>query len=136
MAAKPHTSRHPGLAGRLDSAILQREVFEPVFGISDPKNDPRLKHTGGDKALTEMEALLEAHPHAVAFTLSPLSAEDLLSVSDLGEVLPPKSTWIDPKIPYGLILYQHKKQTNNEKHYDPGNRRLRTDRLRTHHRFT
>lgn len=107
MAAKPHTHHGKTPVNQLDASILQNEVFGPLFNITDPKDDPRLKHAGGDKAVEEMEALFEANPYAIAFTVSPLSTEDLVTVSELGEILPPKSTWIDPKVPYGLILYQH-----------------------------
>ena len=109
MSAKPHTRQNQSPVDQLDAAILQREIFEPVFGITDPKTDPQLKHAGGEKAVEEMEALFQTYPNAIAFTVSPLSIADLVGVSDMGEILPPKSTWINPKVPYGLNLYQHKK---------------------------
>jgi uncharacterized protein (DUF1015 family) len=55
----------------------------------------------------EIDELCRAFPEATVFTLCPLTTDDLVKVADAGEVLPPKSTWINPKIPYGLILYQH-----------------------------
>ncbi|HTI58467.1 DUF1015 family protein [Mucilaginibacter sp.] len=94
-------------ASRLDASILQHQLLSPVFGISDPVNDKRLKCVGGAGALTEIKALLHDNAGAVAFTLCPLSIGQLIHVADVGEILPPKSTWIDPKVPYGLLLYQH-----------------------------
>lgn len=94
-------------ASALDASILQDQLLSPVFGIDDPANDTRLKCVGGSGAVSEIEALISQHPEAIAFTLCPLSTDQLLNVADAGEVLPPKSTWIDPKIPYGLLLYRH-----------------------------
>ena len=96
----------------LDAAILQEQVLSPVFGIEDPKTDIRLKCAGGEKALEEISAILREHPHAVAFTLSPLTVEQLVSASDAGQILPPKSTWIVPKVPYGLLIHQHRFKKN------------------------
>jgi len=105
--AKPHTYIHKGAADNLDAAILQELVLAPVFGIGDPKIDPRLKCAGGEKAMEEIEAIIESHPGAIAFTICPLTVEQLIAVADADEILPPKSTWIVPKIPYGLLLHSH-----------------------------
>jgi uncharacterized protein (DUF1015 family) len=94
-------------AATLDASILQEQLLSPVFGISDPVNDTRLRCIGGAGAMNEIETMLSLYPGAIAFTLSPLSNDQLLNVADAGEILPPKSTWIDPKIPYGLLLYRH-----------------------------
>jgi len=94
-------------ASALDASILQEQLLSPVFGIDDPANDARLKCIGGAGAVSEIKAVITKHPEAIAFTLCPLSTDQLLNVADAGEILPPKSTWIDPKIPYGLLLYRH-----------------------------
>jgi len=107
LIAKPHTYINKGAAANLDAAILQEQVLAPIFGIADPKTDPRLKCAGGEKAMEEMQVIIDAHPEAVAFTICPLTVEELIAVADAGEILPPKSTWIVPKIPYGLLLQQH-----------------------------
>lgn len=91
----------------LDSSILQKQVLAPVFGIADPRTDTRLKCIGGAKAIEELLLLLENYPDAFAFTLCPVTVEQLLDVADAGEILPPKSTWITPKVPYGLLMYRH-----------------------------
>jgi uncharacterized protein (DUF1015 family) len=107
LLVKERTYASKGPGGAVDAAILQEHVLAPVFGITDPRTDPRLKCAGGEKAMEEVGALFRSHPGAIAFTLCPLTVAQLMSVADAGEILPPKSTWIDPKIPYGLLLYQH-----------------------------
>lgn len=106
LTARPHTYINKGAASILDAAILQEYVLAPVFGIADPKTDQTLKCAGGEKAIEEISALIEEYPQAIAFTLCPVTVEQLIAVADAGEILPPKSTWIVPKIPYGL-LFQH-----------------------------
>lgn len=106
LTARPHTYINKGAASNLDAAILQEYILAPVFGITNPKTDQTLKCAGGEKAMEEIAALIELHPHAIAFTLCPVTVEQLIAVADAGEILPPKSTWIVPKIPYGLLL-QH-----------------------------
>ena len=90
-----------------DAAILQEWILAPLFGIHDPKTDTRLKYAGGEKALEEIGAIFRTHPGAIAFTLCLLPVNDLISVADAGNILPPKSTWIAPKVPYGLLIHQH-----------------------------
>ncbi len=87
--------------------FLQEQVLSKIFGITDPKTDGRLKCAGGEKALEEIGALLQSHPTAIAFTLCPLTVSDLINAADAGQILPPKSTWIVPKVPYGLLIHQH-----------------------------
>lgn len=107
LTAKPHTYSEESLPASLDPAILQDRVLSPVFVISDPRADPRLKCAGGEKAMEEIEALVFQNPGAVVFTLCPMTAGQLIAVADAGAILPPKSSWIDPKVPYGLLLYRH-----------------------------
>ncbi|HTD40094.1 MAG TPA: DUF1015 domain-containing protein [Mucilaginibacter sp.] len=107
LAAKPHTYINKSAAAILDAYILQETVLAPVFGIDDPKTDPRLKCAGGEMAMDEINVILEAYPDAIAFTLCPVTVDQLIAVADAGEILPPKSTWIVPKIPYALLLHHH-----------------------------
>ena len=107
LAAKPHTYINKGAAAVLDAHILQETVLAPIFGIKDPKIDPRLKCAGGEKAMEEIGTILSEYPDAIVFMLCPLSVEQLIAVADAGEILPPKSTWIVPKIPYALLLHHH-----------------------------
>lgn len=94
-------------AANLDAYILQEAVLAPIFGIEDPKTDRRLKCAGGEMAMDEINAILRVYSEAIVFTLCPVSVEQLIVVAEAGEILPPKSTWIVPKIPYALLLHHH-----------------------------
>jgi uncharacterized protein (DUF1015 family) len=107
LLAKAHTYEHKTPVERIGAAILQEHVLSKIFGIHDPKTDSRLRYAGGEKALEEIGALFLAHPQAVAFTLCPLMVNELIAVADAGDILPPKSTWIVPKVPYGLLIHQY-----------------------------
>jgi len=107
MLAKAHTYEKACSICSLDAAILQDKVLAPVFGIEDPKTDKRLNCVGGEEAIDEIALILQQEPQAIVFTLCPLSKEQLVAVADAGEILPPKSTWIEPKIPYGLLIQKH-----------------------------
>jgi uncharacterized protein (DUF1015 family) len=96
-----------GITASLDASILQEQVLAPIFGIADPGTDLRLKCIGGEMAMEELQALLETNPHAIAFTLCPMTVNQLVAVADAGEILPPKSSWIDPKVPYGLLMHRY-----------------------------
>jgi uncharacterized protein (DUF1015 family) len=107
LQVSPHLYAHKNEADSIDAAILQEHVLAPIFGILDPGTDSRLKCAGGEKALEEIGIILEANPTGIVFTLCPLNAEQLIAVADAGRILPPKSTWIIPKVPYGLLMQQH-----------------------------
>jgi len=107
LLAGPHTYENKSAASMIDAAILQDQILTPVFDIIDPKTDPYLKCAGGEKAMEEIAVIVDAHPDAIAFTLCPLTVEQLITVANAREILPPKSTWIDPKVPYGLLLHKH-----------------------------
>lgn len=107
LKAKPKIYNHCSNHCILDVSILQDYILAPIFDITNPATDLRLKHVGGEKAMTEMEAIFAAHPHAIGFNLCPVTVSQLTAVADAEINLPPKSTWIDPKIPYGLLLYKH-----------------------------
>jgi len=91
---------------RLDVTILQRCILAPVFGISDPRTDERIAFVGGARGTSELERLVDSGEAAVAFSLHATSMDDLFSVSDMGEIMPPKSTWFEPKLKDGLFVYQ------------------------------
>jgi len=87
--------------------FLQQNILSGIFYITDPKTDSRLKCAGGEKALEEISGICQAYPCAIAFTLSPMTVAELVAAADAGRILPPKSTWIIPKVPYGLLIHQH-----------------------------
>jgi len=107
LLAKPHTYEDRMGTDGWDAAVLQKQVLSKIFGIHDPKADSRLKSAGGEKALEEIGAIFQAHPQAIAFTLCPLTISELISAAEEGQILPPKSTWVVPKVPYGLLIHQH-----------------------------
>lgn len=87
----------------LDVAVLQKELLEPVFGIADPKVDERIDFVGGIRGLAELER--RVHTDAtVAFAMFPTDIHELFAVSDAGKLMPPKSTWFEPKLRSGLLI--------------------------------
>lgn len=89
----------------LDVTILQDCVLAPILGIGDPRKDKRIDFVGGIRGLKELEKRVH-EDMAVAFALYPVAIEDLLSVSDQGMVMPPKSTWFEPKLGSGLFIHE------------------------------
>jgi uncharacterized protein (DUF1015 family) len=88
----------------LDVAILQSNLLESVLGIEDPRSDERIDFVGGIRGLEELERLVDSGQYAVAFAMYPTSIEQLFAVADAGKVMPPKSTWFEPKLRSGLII--------------------------------
>lgn len=90
---------------RLDVRVLSDQLLEPILGIGDPRTDPRIDFVGGIRGLGELERRVDSGEMAVAFALFATSIEDLMAVADAGEVMPPKSTWFEPKLADGLVSY-------------------------------
>jgi uncharacterized protein (DUF1015 family) len=88
----------------LDVAILQENLLAPILGIGDPRSDERIAFVGGIRGLGELERLVNSGEWEVAFALFPTSIDQLFSVADAGLVMPPKSTWFEPKLRSGLIV--------------------------------
>jgi uncharacterized protein (DUF1015 family) len=89
----------------LDVSILQDNVLSPLLGISDPRTDKRVDFVGGIRGLGELQQRVDSGDFAVAFACYPVSIAQLLSIADEGEVMPPKSTWFEPKLRDGLVVY-------------------------------
>jgi uncharacterized protein (DUF1015 family) len=89
--------------GRLDVSLLQNNLICPVLGIQDPRRDERIDFIGGIRGLQALAERVDAGEMAVAFSLFPTSMDDLMAVADAGEVMPPKSTWFEPKLADGLV---------------------------------
>ena len=92
-----HTSTSDPIE-RLDVTILQKQVLAPVFGIDDPRTSQRVNFVGGIRGTTELEKLVNNGEYACAFSMFPTSIEDLMSIADAGGIMPPKSTWFEPKL--------------------------------------
>jgi uncharacterized protein (DUF1015 family) len=103
---KIHAGRIPAdPVGRLDVSLLANSLLEPLLGIHDPRSDPRIDFVGGIRGLGELEKRVDSGEMAVAFSMFPTSMEDLMAVADANEVMPPKSTWFEPKLADGLISH-------------------------------
>lgn len=101
-----HVDRVPAdPVGRLDVSLLADKLLEPVLGISDPRRDPRIDFVGGIRGLAELEKRVDSGDMAVAFSMFPTSMDDLMAVADANEVMPPKSTWFEPKLADGLVSH-------------------------------
>lgn len=89
----------------LDVSLLADFLIEPLLGISDPRTDSRIDFVGGIRGLEELEDLVDDGKAAVAFSLFPTRMDALMAVADANEVMPPKSTWFEPKLADGLVSY-------------------------------
>lgn len=94
-----------GTVASLDVAILQDRLLDPVLGIKDVRTDKRIDFVGGMRGTKELEQLVDQGKATVAFSLYPTTVDDLLRVSDAGEIMPPKSTWFEPKLRDGLLIH-------------------------------
>ncbi len=83
---------------RLDVSLLQRHVLGPLFGIADPRTSKRVNFVGGIRGTPELEKLVKSGEYACAFSMFPTSIDDLMSIADQGGIMPPKSTWFEPKL--------------------------------------
>jgi uncharacterized protein (DUF1015 family) len=88
----------------LDVSILQDRLLGPILGIGDPRTDPRLAFVGGGRGVEELERRVDSGAHAAAFALFPTSLGEVMDVADAGHVMPPKSTWFEPKLRSGMVV--------------------------------
>jgi uncharacterized protein (DUF1015 family) len=92
--------------GSLDVSVLQDRVLGPILGIGDPRTDKRIDFVGGIRGPAELERRVASGEMAIAFSLYPTTLEQLMAVSDAGKVMPPKSTWFEPKLRSGLFVHE------------------------------
>lgn len=104
---KPNSNVKEGSAvgDKLDVSLLQNYLLSPVFGIEDPRTDSNIDFIGGIRGTGELEKLVDSGKASVAFSLYPVSLDDLMNISDAGEIMPPKSTWFEPKLRDGLLVH-------------------------------
>jgi len=95
-----------GTVAQLDVSIIQDRLLDPILGIHDVRTDKRIDFVGGLRGTKELERLVNEGKAEVAFSLFPTTVEELLRVSDAGEIMPPKSTWFEPKLRDGLLIHQ------------------------------
>jgi uncharacterized protein (DUF1015 family) len=106
LALPDGASRPEGVVESLDVSILQERLLDSILGIKDVRTDKRIDFVGGIRGTEELEKLVDEGKAAVAFSLYPTTIDDLLRVSDAGEIMPPKSTWFEPKLRDGLLIHE------------------------------
>lgn len=104
---KPNENIKPGktVGDKLDVSILQNYLLQPVLGIEDQRTDTNIDFIGGIRGTEELEKLVNLGKAVVAFSMFPVSVDDLINISDAGETMPPKSTWFEPKLRDGLLVH-------------------------------
>ena len=107
LKAKPDSYDADNPVTSLDVAILQNNLLTPILGIQDPRTDKRIDFIGGIRGLGELERRANSDMH-LAFSMYPTGVEDIMNVADMGEVMPPKSTWFEPKLRSGLFIHKLK----------------------------
>ena len=98
-------SHRPRVIDRLDVSLLQDMLLAPVLGIEDPRTDKRIDFVGGIRGTSELERLVDNGEAAVAFSLYPVTLDELMEISDANEIMPPKSTWFEPKLRDGILSH-------------------------------
>jgi len=93
------------VGGNLDVSILQNYLLHPILGVDDPRTATNIDFIGGIRGTQELEKLVDSGKAKVAFSMYPVSVDDLINISDAGETMPPKSTWFEPKLRDGLVVH-------------------------------
>jgi uncharacterized protein (DUF1015 family) len=105
LTSKAGTYNETDPVGKLDVSILQENLLTPILGIGDPRKDERIDFVGGIRGLEELERLVDSGKFVVAFAMHPTSIEELMAIADANLMMPPKSTWFEPKLRSGLIVH-------------------------------
>src|SRR5665648_818176 len=105
LTAKPGTFNEDDVVDSLDVSILQNNLLSPILGIEDPQTDQRIEFVGGIRGLEELEKRVKAG-FKIAFSLYPTSIEELMKVADAEKLMPPKSTWFEPKLRSGIFIHK------------------------------
>lgn len=105
LEAKPGTFDESDPVERLDISILMSNLLQSVLGIGDPRTDQRIDFVGGIRGLGELKKRVDSGEMAIAFSLFPISIEDLIAIADNNEIMPPKTTWFEPKLRSGLVIH-------------------------------
>jgi uncharacterized protein (DUF1015 family) len=103
LSFKKEFSQSKDAVENLDVTLLQKNVLAPIFGIDDPRTSKKINFVGGIRGTAELEKLVDSGEYACAFSLFPTGIEDLMAVADAGEIMPPKSTWFEPKLRDGMF---------------------------------
>lgn len=103
--AKEGTFNPGDAVSRLDVSILQDNLLRPILGIDNPRTDKRINFVGGIRGTQELEKIVNSGEYKVGFSLHPTSIEELMQLADAGQIMPPKSTWFEPKLRSGLFIH-------------------------------
>lgn len=106
LEAKAGTYDETDPVARLDVSILQNNLLQPILGIGDPRTDKRIDFVGGIRGLKALSDRVDDGSKAVAFSMYPTTMEDLMDIADAGAIMPPKSTWFEPKLRSGLFIHK------------------------------
>ncbi|MDD2364915.1 MAG: DUF1015 family protein [Desulfuromonadaceae bacterium] len=106
LRALPEIVNEDDTVGRLDVSILQNSLLSPLLGISNPRTDQRIHFVGGIRGNDELVRLVDSGEYAVAFALHPTSIQELIELADQDQIMPPKSTWFEPKLRSGLFVHK------------------------------
>ncbi len=106
LTAKPNTFNAEDEVESLDAAILQNNLLEPILKIQDPRKDNRIDFVGGIRGLKILEELVDKTENGVAFSMYPTAIEEIIKIADNNKVMPPKSTWFEPKLRSGLFIHE------------------------------
>ncbi len=106
LKAKPHTQESTDPVESLDISVLSRYVLDPILGIKDQRTDERIDFVGGIRGLEELEKRVDSGEMRLAFAIYPVAISQLIDVANSGRVMPPKSTWFEPKLRSGLVVHQ------------------------------
>jgi uncharacterized protein (DUF1015 family) len=98
--------REPDPIERLDVSILHNFLLAPILGIGDERTDKRIGFVGGIRGTAELEKLVNEGTAKIAFSMYPTTMDDLFAVADMNEIMPPKSTWFEPKLKDGLLIHR------------------------------
>ncbi len=105
LQTRPGTQDQSDPVARLEVSLLQREVLNPILGIEDPRTSKRIDFVGGIRGLPELRKRVDSGEMAVAFALFPTTIDELLAIADAGKIMPPKSTWFEPKLRDGMVVH-------------------------------
>ena len=106
LEAKPGTFDPADPVGQLDVSILQSNLLSPILAIGDPRTDKRIDFVGGIRGMQALSGPVDAGAMAVAFSMYPTTMDDLMDIADAGAIMPPKSTWFEPKLRSGLFIHK------------------------------
>lgn len=105
ISPKAGTWNEQDVVENLDVSILQKNLLHPILGIEDPRTDKRIDFVGGIRGLGELVKRVDSGREKVAFAMYPTSMDELIGIADAGEIMPPKSTWFEPKLRSGLFIH-------------------------------